>query len=43
LKLRDLLLGPRLIVDKPDLKVWSNGARDELVKKLPDGNGGAML
>jgi hypothetical protein len=25
-------------VDKPDLKVWSNGARDELVEKLPDGS-----
>jgi hypothetical protein len=37
LRLRELLFGPRPIVDRPDLKVWSNGARDELVEKLPDG------
>jgi hypothetical protein len=38
LKLKELLFGPRLVVDKPGLRVWSNGARDELVERLPDGS-----
>ena len=30
-------LGPRLIVDMPDLRVWSNGARDVLLERRSDG------
>ena len=28
----------KLVVDREDLKVWSNGARDELIERLPDGS-----
>jgi len=28
---------PKLVTDKPDLKVWSNGAKDVLLERLDNG------